>query len=478
MTMQALLFIDGQWREGRGTGETIKVINPATEAVVGTATRASAGDLDDALAAAARGFAIWSETPAHKRTGILRDACRLMRERADEIAKILSREQGKPVPEARGEILTSVENLEWMAEEATRAYGRFLPARADGVGQTVRRYPIGPVAAFTPWNFPALTPLRKMAGSLASGCSLILKPAEETPFTAIELVKAFADAGLPAGVLNLVLGDPPMISEHLISSPVIRKVTFTGSTRVGKMLAAKAAANAKRSTMELGGHAPVIVCDDVDVEAAAKMAVSSKFRNAGQVCTSPTRFFVQSGVYEPFIEAFAAAAADVKVGPGDQADVAMGPLANSRQLASIEQFVADTAGSGARLVTGGNRIGNQGYFYQPTVFADVPDTARIMQEEPFGPVVPFQPFDDFDDVLARANNTPFGLAGYVMTRSLLRSEELSDGIEAGMVVVNHFSVSTPYSPFGGVKESGDGLEGGIEGLEAYLVSKTITTRYA
>jgi succinate-semialdehyde dehydrogenase / glutarate-semialdehyde dehydrogenase len=472
----APLFINGEWREGTA-GAALTVINPATGEACGQVAKASPADLDAALAAAAKGFQVWSATPAHTRTGILREACRLIRERVDGIARLLSMEQGKPVAEAKGEILTSVDNLEWMAEEATRAYGRLLVPRTAGVEQIVRRYPIGPVAAFTPWNFPALTPLRKIAGSLASGCSLILKPAEETPFTAVELVRAFHDAGVPPGVLNLVFGDPPEISRHLIGSPVIAKVTFTGSTRVGKLLMALAAEGVKRCTMELGGHAPVIVCDDVEVEEAAKLAASSKFRNAGQVCTSPTRFYVQQRVYEPFIEAFTAAASALKIGTGDQDGINMGPLANERQLRSIESFVADTAASGARQMMGGKRIGNQGYFFEPTVFADVPDHARIMRDEPFGPVVPFQPFNDLDEALSKANAVPFGLAGYVMTGSLSRAQKLSDGIEAGMVVVNSFTVSTPYSPFGGVKQSGDGLEGGIEGLDAYLVSKTVTTRF-
>jgi len=473
--MQAPLFIAGQWIE---TAQTAPVFNPATGDTLGTVSRADIDHLDQCLSAVRQGFEVWRRTPAHERGQIMRKACAIIRERATEIGTILSQEQGKPVPEATGEVRTSVDNLEWMAEEASRAYGRVLVPRTPGVEQTVRKYPIGPVAAFTPWNFPALTPLRKIGGALAAGCSIVLKPSEETPFTAVELVKAFAEAGVPDGVLNLVFGDSRLISGRLIDSPIIRKITFTGSTAVGKILQARAAEGVKRATMELGGHAPVIVCDDVDVASAAKLAVKSKFRNAGQVCTSPTRFFVQKGVYEDFIDAFVNETKRLKIGNGQQEGVDMGPLANERQLKSVEGFVNDAVKSGARLVTGGGRVGNRGYYFEPTVLADVPDTARIMFEEPFGPVVPFQPFDTLDGALEKANALPFALAGYVMTKSLSRSAHLSEEMVAGMVVVNHFTVSTPSSPFGGMKESGDGLEGGIEGLDAYLVSKTVTSRIA
>ncbi|WP_246160713.1 NAD-dependent succinate-semialdehyde dehydrogenase [Aureimonas fodinaquatilis] len=473
--MHAPLFIDGQWIEAQATAT---VFNPASGEGIGTVSRADAALLDRSLEAARKGFAHWRNVPAHERAAIMRKGCDIIRERAQGIGRILSAEQGKPVAEAVGEVQTSVDNLEWMAEEATRAYGRLLVPRTPGIEQIVRKSPIGPVAAFTPWNFPALTPMRKIGGALAAGCSIILKPSEETPFTAVELVRAFADAGVPAGVINLVFGDSRLISGHLIDSPIIRKITFTGSTAVGKILQARAAQGVKRATMELGGHGPVIVCDDVDVDSAARLAAKSKFRNAGQVCTSPTRFFVQKGVYEPFVEAFTAATKALRIGEGTEDKVDMGPLANERQLKAAESFVADAVAAGARLTTGGKRIGNRGFFHEPTVLADVPDSARIMTEEPFGPVVPFQSFDTLDEALCKANSLPYALAGYVMTRSLSRSARLSEEIEAGMVVVNHFSVSTPYSPFGGMKESGDGLEGGIEGLDAYLVSKTVTTRVA
>ncbi|MDQ0348105.1 NAD-dependent succinate-semialdehyde dehydrogenase [Ancylobacter vacuolatus] len=473
--MHASLYIGGEWR---ATPAAKPVINPATGESVGTVGAAGTADLDDALAAAASGFRVWSQTLAHERGRRLIEGCRLIRERIDAIARVMTLEQGKPLTEAKGEIAISVDNLEWMAEEATRAYGRILVPRTPGIQQFVHREPIGPVAAFTPWNFPALTPLRKIAGALAAGCSLILKPSEETPLTAFELVRAFHDAGLPPGVLNLVFGRSAEISAHLIASPVIRKITFTGSTPVGKHLLGLAAQGAKRATMELGGHAPVIVCDDVDVASAAALAVKAKFRNAGQVCTCPTRFFVQEGVYDAFVDAFTAATRKIVVGNGLEPGVEMGPLANARQLSAIEGLVRDAVERGARITTGGRRIGNDGLFYEPTVLADVPDTARMMSEEPFGPVAPIQKVASLDEAVAKANALPFGLASYVMTRSLSRADRLSRAIEAGMVVVNHFTVSTPSSPFGGVKESGYGSEGGVEGLDAYLVTKSVTMRLA
>lgn len=473
--LDALLFINGRWVPGAG-GRTVAVEDPATEAIIGHAAIAEPSDLDAALAAAAEGFLVWRATSAYERARIMRRAVEIIRARQGDIARLMTLEQGKPLADAAGEVAASADNTEWMAEEATRAYGRVLVDRTPGIHQTVHREPIGPVAAFCPWNFPALTPLRKIAGALAAGCSMILKPAEETPFTAVEIIRAFTDAGLPPGVLNLVMGEPATISAHLIASPVIRKISFTGSTAVGKRLLALAADGVKRATMELGGHSPVVVFDDVDPVAAAKLAASSKFRNAGQVCTSPTRFYVQEGIYARFTDAFAAAAAALKVGPGDGAGVQMGPLANRRRLQAVEGFVADALACGARLITGGQRIGEQGYFFQPTVLADVPANARIMQEEPFGPVVPIVPFRTVDEVKAQVNALPYGLAAYVMTRSLARAADMTETLEAGMVCVNHFTVSTPSSPFGGVKESGYGSEGGAEGLDAYLVSKSVTQR--
>ncbi|GAB3482801.1 NAD-dependent succinate-semialdehyde dehydrogenase [Polaromonas eurypsychrophila] len=454
----------------------VGIVNPATEEAIGRVELIDAQGLDQALAAAARGFMLWKNTSAYERAAILRKAVGIIRSRQDEIARVMTLEQGKPLAEALAEVVASADNIEWMAEEATRAYGRLLVPRNAGIHQLVRREPVGPVASFCPWNFPALTPARKIAGALAAGCSLILKPAEETPLTALHIVNAFHEAGVPGEVLGLVYGDPQQVSEHLIASPVIRKISFTGSTPVGKLLLGLAARGVKRATMELGGHAPVVVFDDVDPARTAQQAVAAKFRNAGQVCTSPTRFYVQAGIYPQFVQAFADAARAIRVGDGMDAAVQMGPLANSRRIAAMAALTEDTLASGARLACGGKRIGTRGYFFEPTVFSDVPENARIMQDEPFGPIVPIASFTSLDEVAARVNALPFGLAAYAMTRSLARATAISGLLEAGMVGINHYTVSTPASPFGGVKESGYGSEGGTEGLDAYLVTKCVTQR--
>lgn len=454
------------------------VVNPADGETIGQVEMIDATGLDEALAAAADGFETWRKTSPYERARIMQDAVTLLRERKEAIGRLMTLEQGKPLAEAIGEVATAADNTEWMAQEATRAYGRLLSPRTFDVMQVVKREPIGPVASFCPWNFPALTPARKIAGALAAGCSVILKPSEETPFTAREIVQAFIDAGVPAGVLNLVYGQASNVSAHLIASPVVRKISFTGSTRVGKELLALAAQGVKRATMELGGHAPVIVFDDVDPVAAARQAVAAKFRNAGQVCTSPTRFYVQRGVYRDFVAAFVDAARGLRVGNGLEPGVQMGPLANRRRQDAVQSLVDDAVACGAKLECGGQRPQGPGFFYPPTVLSDVPETARIMSEEPFGPIAPMAPFDAPDEALARANALPYGLAAYVLTRSLARASAAADALQAGMVAVNHYTVSTPASPFGGVKESGYGSEGGIEGLDAYLVTKSVTQRVA
>lgn len=468
-------YIAGQWHEAPQL-QLLPVENPATGKTIGSVQMIDAAGLDAALQSAAEGFAVWRNVSAYERVRIMRTAVEIIRSRKDSIARWMTLEQGKPLSESVAEVLGSADNIEWTAEEATRAYGRLLVPRNAGVNQMVRREPIGPVASFAPWNFPALTPARKIAGALAAGCSVILKPSEETPFTAAEIVRAFVDAGLPPHVLNLVYGAPEQVSAHLIDSPVIRKISFTGSTAVGKRLMVRAAQGVKRATMELGGHAPVVVFDDVDPVKAAQQAAASKFRNAGQVCTSPTRFYVQERIYPAFVEAFVAAARALKLGDGIDAGTQMGPLANSRRLEAMQQLVADTLAVGAKLECGGVRVGDSGHYFAPTVFTAVPDDARIMREEPFGPLVPIVPFATLEEVKRKVNDTPYGLAAYVMTRSLARATAMSEHIEAGMVCVNYFAVATPASPFGGVKESGYGSEGGIEGLDAYLVTKTITQR--
>jgi succinate-semialdehyde dehydrogenase/glutarate-semialdehyde dehydrogenase len=466
------LYIDGHWLNGDGrAGED--VINPATEKPLAHLPHASTADLDRALAAAKKGFAVWRATSAYDRAKIMRKAADLMRERHDAISKVLVQEQGKAYAEARGEVITSADIIEWYAEEGRRAYGRVVPGRGK-MRQIVVQEPVGIVAAFTPWNFPTLTPARKIGGALAAGCSLIIKASEETPGSCVELVRCFADAGLPAGVLNLVFGVPAKISEHLIAKDDVRKISFTGSIPVGKHLAVLAAKGMKRATMELGGHSPVVVFADADPEKSAETIAAFKYRNAGQVCISPTRFYVQEQVYGRFLARFTEYAKSLKLGDGLEKGVTMGPLANARRIDAMETFVNDAKDRGGKIVTGGARHGNQGYFYEPTVITDVPDDSKIMTQEPFGQVAPVVTFKTLDEVVERANSLPFGLAAYTFTGSAQTANMMGDALQSGMVGVNSIAVSTPETPFGGVKESGYGSEGGIEGLQAYLSTKFIS----
>jgi succinate-semialdehyde dehydrogenase/glutarate-semialdehyde dehydrogenase len=467
------LFIDGKWLGGDGRkGED--VLNPATEKPLAHLPHASKADLDAALEAAKKGFAVWRGTSAYDRSKIMHKAADLMRERHDAIAKVMVQEQGKVYPEARGEVIGSADIIDWYAEEGRRSYGRIVPGRGKGVRQLVVQDPIGIVAAFTPWNFPVLTPARKIGGALAAGCSLILKASEETPGACIEMVRCFADAGVPAGVLNLVFGVPSEVSEYLMSKNAIRKISFTGSIPVGKHLAALAAKGMKRTTMELGGHSPVVVFADADPEKAADTIAAFKYRNAGQVCISPTRFYVQEDVYPRFLKRFTEYAKGVKVGDGMEKGIAMGPMANARRIEAMESFVNDAKHRGGKIQAGGARHGNQGYFYEPTVVTEVPDDSKIMTQEPFGPVAPIVTFKTFDEVVERANSLEFGLAAYAFTTSNATAAAIGDALESGMVGVNSVAISTPETPFGGVKESGHGSEGGIEGLGAYLVTKFIS----
>jgi len=467
------LFIDGQWLNGDGrAGED--VINPATEKPLARLPHASTADLDHALEAAKKGFAVWRATSPYERAKIMRKAADLIRERYDAISKTLVQEQGKAYPEARAEVRTSADIIEWYAEEGRRAYGRIVPGPGKGLRQIVVQEPVGIVAAFTPWNFPTLTPARKIGGALAAGCSLILKASEETPGACVEMVRCFADAGLPAGVFNLVFGVPANISEHLIAKPDVRKISFTGSIPVGKHLAALAAKGMKRATMELGGHSPVVVFADADPEKSAYTIAAYKYRNAGQVCISPTRFYVQEPVYSRFLARFTEYAKALKLGDGLEKGVTMGPLANSRRIDTMDKFVNDAKDRGGKIVTGGKRRGNQGYFYEPTVITDLPDDSMLMTQEPFGPLAPVVTFKTFDEVVERANSLPFGLAAYAFTGSAQTANLIGDALQSGMVGVNSINISTPETPFGGVKESGYGSEGGIEGLQAYLNTKFIS----
>jgi succinate-semialdehyde dehydrogenase/glutarate-semialdehyde dehydrogenase len=461
------LFIDGRFLSGEGR-VTEPVFNPATARPIADLPHASTADLDAALDAATRAFPGWAATPASERAKVLRKAANLIRERIEAIATVMTLEQGKPVAESRGEIAYAADVIEWYAEEGRRTYGRVIPSRVPGVVMTATHEPVGPVAAFTPWNFPALTPCRKIGGALAAGCTLILKAAEEVPGTAVEIARAFADAGLPAGVLNLVFGKPAEVSAHLVASPAIRKVSFTGSTAIGKHLMALCARDLKRTTMELGGHGPVVVFDDVDVEATAELAAVSKYRNAGQVCISPTRFFVQEAAYDRFVARFTDVAKGLKLGGGLEAGVQMGPLANPRRIQAMEAMVQDVRDRGGKVETGGARRGNEGWFYEPTVVTGIGDDTLIMTEEPFGPIAPIVPFADFDEVVRRANSLPYGLAAYAFSTSPRRVADIGAALKSGMVGLNTFAVSNPETPFGGVRDSGHGQEGGVEGLQAYL----------
>jgi succinate-semialdehyde dehydrogenase/glutarate-semialdehyde dehydrogenase len=450
------------------------VIDPATEEVLGHVPHAMIDDLDRALASVDRGFGAWSGTAPLARAQILRRAGDVLRTRADDYARVLTAEQGKPLAEAKGEVMTCADVLDWYAEEGRRVYGRTVPGRNPAVRHIVVREPIGPALGLTPWNFPMFMAAHKVGGALAAGCSLILKPSEETPASAMLLVEALYEAGLPADALALVFGVPAQVSSHLIASDIIRKISFTGSVAVGRHLMALSADGLKRTTMELGGHAPVIVCDDVDVAAIARQASAAKFRNAGQVCVSPTRFFVHHAVHDQFLEEFTKAASAIRVGPGSDPQSQMGPLANPRRVQAMERLVADARQRGAQVATGGERVGNQGFFFAPTILHDIGEDAQIMQEEPFGPIATVSPFADLSEAIERANETPYGLAGYAFAQSSTTLAELGNSVRVGMLGLNTFSISTVETPFGGIKYSGHGREGGNEGLDGYLDTRLLT----
>ena len=464
------LYIGGTWRM---TADDLPVVNPADEQVIGRLARAGRQDLDDALEAAAKGFEVWSRTAPKDRADVLRRAAAIMRERQAEIGRDITLELGKPYPQAKLEVIRGAEFFEWDAGEAVRTYGRVIPSE-PGINYIVHHQPIGPVAAFSPWNFPMSQPARKVAGAIAAGCSIILKPAEETPAGAMHIARAFHDAGLPPGVLNLVYGVPSEISEYLIPHESIRLVAFTGSTAVGRHLTGLASDHMTPVLMELGGHAPVIVCEDTDTRAAAVTSAVRKMRNAGQVCTSPTRFFVHDSIYRQFLNVFTERAAATAVGDGMEPGVEMGPLANDRRLAAITGFVADARDKGAEVTTGGSRIGTSGYFFEPTVLADVPDDARVMQEEPFGPVAIVNRVGSLDEAIECANSVPFGLAAYGFTNRADYADRMVERVQTGNLSINTLEASVPETPFGGVKSSGYGREGGVEGLHNYMVVKNVS----
>jgi succinate-semialdehyde dehydrogenase / glutarate-semialdehyde dehydrogenase len=466
------LYINGRWRQG--SNDDLTVVNPASGEVIGRVSNAGAADLDEALSAAAAGFEQWRRISAFERAKLMHAAAEILRQRSAAIARIMTLEQGKPLAESKAEAAAAADIIDWFAEEARRAYGRLIPPRASNVRQMVVKEPVGPVAAFSPWNFPLNQAVRKVAAAVAAGCSIILKGPEETPASCAELVRAFADAGLPAGVLNLVFGMPADISNHLIPHPVIRKISFTGSTVVGKQLASLAGAHMKRVTMELGGHAPAIVLDDADIDLAVRLLAAAKFRNAGQVCVAPTRFLIQESVFDKFLDGLVKAAEAIKVGDGLSDGVTMGPLANARRVGAVEALTADAVMHGAKIATGGKRIGNLGNFFQPTVLTDVPQHARVLSEEPFGPLAIVSAFSDYNSVVAEANRLPYGLAAYAYTTSAKTSAALARDIESGMLSINHHGLALPELPFGGIKDSGYGSEGGSEAMESYLNTKLVT----
>ncbi|MBT9467295.1 NAD-dependent succinate-semialdehyde dehydrogenase [Hydrogenophaga sp.] len=468
------LFIHGQWREA-AAGETLAVFNPATGQEIGRVAHARKADLDLALEAAQKGFETWRDKAPIERAKIMRAAAGLMRERAGAIAALLTQEQGKPLAEAKGEAMAAADIIEWFADEGLRVYGRIVPSRGNlAIRQMVLKDPVGPVAAFTPWNFPINQVVRKLAAALATGCSMIVKAPEETPAAPAELVRAFADAGLPPGVLGLVYGTPAEISSYLIAHPVIRKITFTGSTPVGKQLAALAGQHMKRVTMELGGHAPVIVAEDADVALAVKTAGGAKFRNAGQVCISPTRFLVHESIAKEFSAALVKHAAGLAVGDGSTEGTQMGPLANPRRVTAMAEFTKDAVERGATLASGGERIGETGNFWQPTILTDVPLDARVFNDEPFGPMAAVRSFKTLDEAIAEANRLPYGLAGYAFTSSLKNADLLARRVEVGMLWVNMPAMPSAEMPFGGLKDSGYGSEGGPEAMDAYLNARAVS----
>lgn len=467
------LLVAGEWRGVQGR-DTLPVVNPANGAELARLPVAGPADVDDALEAAHQAFPAWSALTPWQREPYLQRAAALLHERRDAIAAVLTLENGKPLADSHGELDRAIETILWCAEEGKRAYGRLLPAREQHLTQASVKGAIGPVGAFVPWNFPVVLAARKLAAALAAGCTVVLKPAEETPAACIELVRAFVDAGVPVGVINLLYGVPASISEHVIRSPVIRKVSFTGSVGVGRLLATLAAQELKPATMELGGHAPVVVFDDVDPEHVAKLCVGFKFRNAGQVCLSPSRFYVHRRILQPFTDAFVRLAGAIQVGDGMQPSTQMGPLNNERRLDAARRYVDQARGAGARVALGGERIGDQGYFFGPTVLTDVPDSAAILHEEPFCPVAPIMPFDSLDEVMERANHPDLGLAAYTFTNTLSRAAEFIERIQAAWIGVNHFVPALADAPIGGLKHSGLGYEGGPEGLDAYLHSRFIS----
>lgn len=467
------LYINGEFlgTEGR---KTQAVINPANGETLGQLPHATAKDLQYALDSSQKAFESWRYTSPMERSAILRKVAQLTRERAEDIAYAMTLDQGKPLPESRGEIVSCADHADWHAEECRRTYGRIVPARKPEIRQMVVREPVGVCVAFTPWNFPYNQAIRKICAAIGAGCTIILKGPEDTPSAIVAIAQMFHDAGLPAGVLNIVWGVPAEVSETLITSPIVRKVSFTGSVPVGKHLAALAGAHMKRVTMELGGHSPVIVFNDADIKTAANHLAKFKMRNAGQVCISPSRFYIQEGVFDEFSKVFVDTIQKMKIGDGLKPDIDMGPLAHQRRIPVMDDFIHDAQQNGGQILFGGESISGPGFFYQPTVISGQSDHAKLMTEEPFGPIAPLTKFKDPEEAYKRANSLPYGLSSFVFTTNLQTAQRASQAIEAGMVNINYTGPALPENPFGGVKDSGIGSEGGTETFDGYLVTKLIT----
>lgn len=473
MYQKLSLYINGDFISGEGRPSQ-EVINPATQEVLGYLPHATQADLDMALQSAEKAFATWKKSSPMDRSAILRKVGQMTRDRAKEIARNMTLDQGKPLAESLGELISCADHCDWHAEECRRIYGRVVLPRNPDVRQLVLKEPIGVCVAFTPWNFPYNQAIRKVCAAIGAGCTVILKGPEDSPSAVMAIAQMFHDAGLPPGVLNLVWGEPAKVSDYLIRSPITRKVSFTGSVAVGKQLAALAGAHMKRTTMELGGHSPVLVFDDADIDKAATMLAKFKIRNAGQVCVSPTRFYVQKKAYDKFLAKFIDVLKAIKVGNGLDEGIEMGPLAHERRVPAIARFVEDSRKRGATIELGGDPVSGKGFFFPPTVITGLKDDSMLMTEEPFGPIAPVVSFDNADEVIARANSLPFGLSSYVFTNNLQTATKVSNSLEAGMVNINHFGSALPETPFGGIKDSGIGSEGGSETFDGYLVTKFVT----
>ena len=461
-------FINGKWT--KSTNETYDVINPANEEVIGKASKANKKDIDLALESAKNGFEIWKNTTPWERSRIIRKISELIRKKKDILAKWLTLEVGKPLSESKGEVIGAADIFEWSSEEAKRIYGETLQGRHPNTRIHVYYQPVGVVAALVPWNFPITLASRKISTALSAGCSVIVKPDIITPGAVMELVNICHEAGLPAGVVNLLSGDPPFISDQLLSSDIIKKVSITGSTRVGKIILKKAAEKVQRVTMELSGHSPFIVFDDANIEKATEMAISAKYRNNGQVCISPNRFYIQENKKDEFVNLFIEKTKKLKIGDGMDPNVQLGPLTTKKRLNEVEELVETTKKEGAKVLLGGKRPAgfNKGFYYEPTIFDNVKDDYTIMKQEPFGPLVPILSFKSFDEVIHRANNHELGLCSYVCTNSMEKAHLASEQLETGTVGVNTGMIAIAEAPFGGIKQSGYGREGGSNAIKDYL----------